>query len=33
MEDEGVVARHPRLSSGKGTIRIRTEDAARSSAR
>jgi hypothetical protein len=26
--DGGFVARHPRLSSGKGTIRIRTKDAA-----
>jgi hypothetical protein len=26
--DGGFVARHPQLSSGKGTIRIRTEDAA-----
>ena len=25
--DGGFVARHPRLSSGKGTIRIRPEDA------
>ena len=26
--DGGFVARHPQLSSGKGTIRIRTQDAA-----